>query len=224
MLAACGNSSASSQKEALSVQESANDKEYAEYTGYQFSGSDPWGGTLTITIKSITDGKMDRTFIDSFENHTLYQAQNETVLKNAAAYFDIQGEDVEQKDVSFAYRGTMELKDGKITVTFDSGSVTSASPEGGSSYRFAESLSDSGLSHQVVLDKAVNGPYVRYIVQEGDSIHSIAKEHGISTKQLAILNQVVITETAKAHGLVFDDAAEYAKYLFPGEELLVPNS
>ena len=63
-----------------------------------------------------------------------------------------------------------------------------------------------------------------YTVQEGDSIHSIAEAHGLSTKDLCILNQTVIIETAKAHGLEFDEVTEYAKYLYPGEVLLVPNN
>lgn len=54
------------------------------------------------------------------------------------------------------------------------------------------------------------------------TVRSIAEEFGISTKDLAILNQTVIIETAQAHGHQFDDVIEYAKYLFPGEELLVP--
>ena len=45
--------------------------EYAEYAGYQFSGTDPREGTLTITVGSILDGKMEWIFTDSFEDHTL---------------------------------------------------------------------------------------------------------------------------------------------------------
>ena len=110
-----------------------------------------------------------------------------------------------------------------MTVTFDSGAVTNASTEGDSTYRIAEALSGSGLPDQVVLGRTVDGPYVSYTVQSGDSIHSIAKAHGISTKDLCILNQVVIIETAKSHGYEFEDVTEYAKYLYPGEVLLVPN-
>ena len=38
-----------------------------------------------------------------------------------------------------------------------------------------------------------------------------------------ILNQLVIIETAKSHGLESDDITEHARYLYPVEELLVPN-
>lgn len=221
LLAACGNASPAAE-EPSAVSALTDEEAYADYAGYQFSGKDPWDGTLTITVKSILDGKMEWTFTDSFEDHTLYQVRKDTVLEDGKADFDLQGEDVENEDVSFAYQGTLELKDGQITVTFDSGAVTEESPEGGSSYHAAEALSGSGLSAQAVLSKTVDGPYVSYAVQEGDSIHSIAKEHGISTKDLCILNQTVIIETARSHGLEFDDVTEYAKYLYPGEELLVP--
>ncbi len=59
-------------------------------------------------------------------------------------------------------------------------------------------------------------------MKEGDSIHSIAEEFGVTTKELAIINQTVIIETAQAHGHKYDDVIECAKYLFPGEILMVP--
>ena len=210
LLAACGGSG----NETLPV----SDAEYAEYVGSQFSGEDPWGGTLTITVRSIIDGKMDWTFTDTYEDHTLYQEQTETPVKDGAAEYEIQGKDVENDKDSFSYQGTMELRDGRIAFRFLKGSVTTSSPEGDSDARMAEALS----SNEVILEKAADDSLTTYTVQEGDSIHSIAKEYGISTKELAILNQTVIIETAQAHGHQYDDVIEYAKYLFPGEVLQVP--
>ncbi len=63
----------------------------SEYSGYQFSGKDPWDGTLTVTITNIADGKMDWTFTDSFGDHTLFQVQKETALQDMKAAFDIRG-------------------------------------------------------------------------------------------------------------------------------------
>ena len=191
-----------------------------EYDGYQFSGQDPWGGSLSVTILSIRDGKMDWSFTDSFEGNTLYQVQKETELQDGKADFDLQGKDVEHDNVSFAYQGALELKDGKLSVSFRSGSVTEESAEGSSVYHAVEALSEG--TNQVLLERTADGPYMTYVVQSGDSVHSIATAHGISTKELCILNQIVIIETAKAHGYEFEDVTEYAKYLFPGEELLVP--
>ena len=214
ILGACGGSG----KDKLPV----SDSEYAEYVGTQFSGQDPWGGILTITVRSIIDGKMDWSFTDAFDDHTLYQEQSKTLIQDGIAEYSLEGKDVENDNISFSYEGTMELRDGQITFRFLKGAMTTSSSQGGSDARMAEALAESGISNEVVLVKAADDSLMTYTVQEGDSIHSIAKQYGITTKELAIINQTVIIETAQAHGHQFDDVIEYAKYLFPGEELLVP--
>lgn len=214
VLAACG----SSKNEKLPVSDDA----YAEYVGAQFAGQDPWGGKLTITVRSIVDGKMDWTFTDAFDDHTLYQEQSETVIQDGSAEYSIKGKAAENKNVSFSYEGTMDLSEGQITFSFLKGSVTMKSSSGNSDSCVAEALEASGISNEVVLVKAADDSLTTYIVQPGDSIHSIAKQYGISTKELAILNQTVIIKTAQAYGHQFDDVIEYAQYLFPGEELVVP--
>ena len=214
ILAACGGSG----NDKLPV----SDTEYADYVGTQFSGQDPWGGNLTITVLSIVNGEMDWTFTDAFEDHTLYQEQSKTQIQDGNAEYSLQGKDAENESVSFSYQGTMELRDGQITFRFLKGSVTTSSTEGDSDARIAEALEESGISNEVVLAKAADDSMTTYTVQEGDSIHSIAEQFGITTKELAIINQTVIIETAQAHGHQFDDVIEYAKYLFPGEVLQVP--
>ena len=214
LLTACG----SSKDEKLPV----SDDTYAEYVGTQFAGQDPWGGELTITVRSIVDGKMDWTFTDSFDEHTLYEEQGGTAIQDGSVEYSIQGKDAENKNVSFSYEGTMELSEGQISFCFLKGSVTTKSPNGDSDARAAEALEASGISNKVVLVKTLDDSLTTYTVEQGDSIHSIAKKFGITTKELAILNQTVIIETAQAYGYQFDDVIEYAKYLFPGEELVVP--
>lgn len=201
----------------------APDSEYAEYAGAQFSGEDPWGGNLTVTVQSVVDGKMSWTFTDVFEDHTLHAELSETPITDGVATYDVQGKDVESDNITFSYQGSMELKDGRVYFTFERGSVITGSSEGGSASRMAEALEDSGASSQVVLAKAPDESFTTYTVQEGDSIRSIAKEYGISTRDLAIINQTVIIETAQSHGYEFDDVIKYAEYLFPGEVLLIPS-
>ena len=214
LLTSCGSSA----KDKLPV----SDPAYADYVGTQFSGKDPWGGDLTITVRSIIDGKMEWTFTDTFDSHTLYQETGGTPISDGAAEYSIQGKDVENAKASFSYQGTMKLHDGQIAFSFLKGSVTDTSAEGDSDSHIAEALQESGLDNEVVLQKAADGSMTEYIVQSGDSIHSIAKQFGITTKELAIMNQTVIIQTAQAHGHQFDDVIEYAKYLFPGEVLQVP--
>ena len=195
-----------------------SDPEYAEYVGTWFRGEDPWGGELTVTIRSIVGGKMDWTFTDAYDGGTLYQEMKGTDVKDGTVPFDVQGKDAEDRNTSFRYRGTMELKDGAVAVTFESGAVTKKTPDGVSTVRGAE----TPASARVLLERPDESELNTYTVQSGDSIHSIAKRYGISTKDLAIMNQTVIIETAKAHGYEFDDVIEYAAYLFPGEVLVVP--
>lgn len=214
LLAACGNTG----DEKLPVSDAA----YADYAGYQFSGQDPWGGELTVTVRSIVSGKMDWTFTDTFEDHTLYQEQSGDPIREGNVEYRIEGKDVEHENISFSYEGSMELRDGQILFRFLKGAVSSAAAEGGSESRAAEALKDSGMQNEVVLKKTADDSLTSYTVKEGDSIHSIAKEFGLSTKELAIINQTVIIETAQAHGHQFDDVIQYAEYLFPGEVLLVP--
>ncbi len=198
------------------------DEEYMDYVGRQFTGKDPWGGALTVTVRSIVDGKMEWTFTDMFDTSTLYQLVEETPVDNGPADFSVQGKDVENKNVTFAYEGKIELKDSAVTVTFGSGSGTTKAKGGDSSDRVAENLQSSGLSDKAVLEEDTS--LDTYTVQSGDSIHSIAKAYGITTRELAIMNQTVIIETAKKHGYDFDDVIEYANYLFPGEVLRVPSA
>lgn len=61
-----------------------------------------------------------------------------------------------------------------------------------------------------------------YIVQAGDTLHSIAEAHGTTTAQLALLNRNVIIKTAQEQGYYFDNPVLYAHYLFEGEELILP--
>ena len=159
---------------------------------------------------------------DSFDDHTLYQKQSETAIQDGIVEYSVQGKDAENDNVSFSYEGTMKLSDGQITFSFLKGSVMTKSSDGDSDAYIAEALEASGISNEVVLLKVADDSLTTYIVKEGDSIHSIAKQFGISTKDLAIINQIVIIETAQAYGYQFDDVIEYARYLFPGEELAVP--
>ena len=91
--AACGKLSAGS----APIYAVTDETTYLDYAGYQFSGADPWDGTLAVTINSIIDGKMEWIFTDSFKCHTLYQVQQGTVLQDGKAAFDIQGSDVENE-------------------------------------------------------------------------------------------------------------------------------
>ena len=140
ILTACGSSASS-------------DDPYSSYANWEYQGNDPWEGELSIVIKSITDGNMVWSFSDSFDNSVLTQEEITTVLQDGKGTFDIQGADENDENITFAYQGSIELKDKDFVITFDSGAVDSASPEGGSQTRIAEALEASGIDNEVTLDR-----------------------------------------------------------------------
>ena len=130
--------------------------DYTDYVGYQFSGKDPWEGDLAITIRTIENGKVAWTFTDVYEENILYAEVTDTPIEGYTAFFDIQGADVANENLTFQYTGFIDFADGTLIVTFQTGAVTSESAEGGYSARIADALVDSGLSNQVTLTKVVD--------------------------------------------------------------------
>ena len=163
LLAGCsGNAGApsgveSSQSESSGRSAASSDSEYEEYVGNLFVGQDPWGGTLAVEVKSISEGKASWTFIDASEGSTLYQDVTDTKIADGRAEFTLAGRDLENDD-TFEYSGTLELKDGAVVMTFLSGAVATHSSEGGSSSRMAEALAGSGLSNSVTLYRSQTKP------------------------------------------------------------------
>ena len=78
------------------------------------------------------------------------------------------------------------------------------------------------VDEEIYKDIKVDAGHKVYVVQAGDSLHSIAEAHGTTTAQLALLNRNVIIKTAQDNGYYFDNPVLYAHYLFEGEELLLP--
>ena len=55
----------------LIVGATAESADLTGYIGSAYSGVDPWGGTLTVTVRDIRDGRMDWTFTDDGETKLL---------------------------------------------------------------------------------------------------------------------------------------------------------
>lgn len=120
--------------------------DYKEYLGYQFSGKDPWGGELAITVRTLENDKLTWTYIDvlgSGETSITVYNELETEFKDGTTSFTVKGD---EDDYSFNYDGTLTLKDGKLEVKLSSGALEEKSTEGGSASYQVGPLDDAAKS------------------------------------------------------------------------------
>ena len=129
----------------------ADNGEYAEYLGYQFSGQDPWGAELAVTIREIKDDKITWTYTDTLTKDITVYKELTTTLKDNKSSFTVKGKD---GDNSFSYSGTLSLKDGKLTIKYSKGELTTKSSEGDSSSYQVEALEKAAKT--VTLTKVVD--------------------------------------------------------------------
>ena len=130
-------------------------KNYDEYLGYQFSGKDPWGNELAVTIRTLEEDKLTWTFTDVVgEGETSLTLYNEltTDFEDDKTAFTVKGN--ADATYTYEYTGTLKLADGKLTITFEKGALTSNSPEGGSSSHQVEALEEA--TRTITLTKVVD--------------------------------------------------------------------
>ena len=125
---------------------------YEPYRGYQFSGTNPWGQELAITVRSVKDGKMDWTYTDTAGDLILYQELEGTPLNDMTAEFRVEGDAA--VNVKFSYTGTITMKDGNLTVIYTGGALETVSSEGGSMARMVDAVPEAERTvSKVILDK-----------------------------------------------------------------------
>lgn len=132
-----------------------NKTNYDEYIGYQFSGKDPWGNELAITIRTLEDNKLTWTFTDVYgkgdDSITLYN-EITTEFNDGKTSFNVSGN--AEKDYTYDYSGTLTLKEGNVVIVYESGQLTSNSTEGGSTSHHVAALEDG--DKDVTLIKVVD--------------------------------------------------------------------
>ena len=129
-------------------------KDYKEYTGYEFEGSDPWGNVLSINLKELKDDKYTWTFnVVIGEGEAALTLSNEFTneIKDDEIKFEVKGVSLEDSTISYVYTGTITLKDEKLIVKYEKGQLIEASPEGGSASYQAEGLEEG--TNEVTLTK-----------------------------------------------------------------------
>ena len=162
VLAGCGSSSsetttaAETQAAETTVAETtAATGSYDEYVGKQFAATDPWGGEISVTVRSIADGKMEWTYTDVLTDVTVYN-DNTTDFADGKSDFTFEGTDSEGK-YTFTYSGTIELKDGNVVITLSDGACTSVSESGGGSAYQVGPLSDDAKTITLPVHEATAG-------------------------------------------------------------------
>ena len=127
---------------ALIVGATAESADLTGYIGSAYSGVDPWGGTLTVTVRDIRDGRMDWTFTDTLDGMTLTQDLEGTALSGDTAAFHVEGA-AEVDHETFDYEGTIALRDGVVYVAYTRGELTEHSEEGGSTAYHVAALDET---------------------------------------------------------------------------------
>ena len=110
--------------------------------GRQYTGLDPWGNPLTITIDSITDETINWTYTEDFDGQMLIQSFEDTELIDAQASFHVEGTIQDAEYIICDYSGTMTVEEDTLTLTYTAGEMTEESSEGGSTAYHVEALEE----------------------------------------------------------------------------------
>ena len=132
----------------------AKKNDYKEYIGYQFSGKDPWGGELAITVRTLENDKLAWTYTDVLgegESSVTVYNELETEFKDGSTSFTVKGN---EDNYSFNYVGTLSLKDGKLIVKLTDGALEEKSTEGGSASYQVGPLEEAART--ITLEKVVD--------------------------------------------------------------------
>lgn len=121
-------------------------------SGRQYSGLDPWGNPLTITIDNIQDGKLNWTYAEDFAGQVLIQSFEDTELIDGQTTFHVETAIQDAEYITCDYSGTMMIEDDTITVTFTAGEMTEESSEGGSTAYHVAALEEA---NRTVVLKAI---------------------------------------------------------------------
>ena len=117
-----------------------------------YVGQDPWENPLTVEIEAVEDGKLTWRYTEDFAGQALEVAFEGTELTDGAAQFHVEGAVRDNENTTCDYTGTLELKDGAVTVTYAAGQMTESSPEGGNTAYHVEALDEAARA--VTLQRA----------------------------------------------------------------------
>lgn len=117
--------------------------DYSDYVGKEYTGEDPWGNLLSVTLKSMEDNQVTFDYVLSLGDAldmNLFVTESTGELKDGVIPFHITATAEENESLHFDYTGSMTLKDGSLFVIYDDGQVNEESSEGGSAGYQAQAL------------------------------------------------------------------------------------
>ena len=108
---------------------------WSDYMGKQYAGEDPWGNPLTITLQGMEGNEISFEYLSVIgegESARTFLAKASGALSDGTVPFHITASAQGYEAMHLDYSGSLTLKDGRLFVTYDAGSVVEDNPEGGS--------------------------------------------------------------------------------------------
>lgn len=104
-------------------------KYYKDYIAKEFSGLDPWGGKLIVNILYCDEDKIEIEWTNEFDDDGEYRKISKRLIldmnDDLISQYDIcikqALSDDKNEYLSYSYAGTIQLIDGKVLISFNSG-------------------------------------------------------------------------------------------------------
>lgn len=109
--------------------------DWSNYMGKQYTGKDPWGNPLSVTLKGMAGNEVSFAYesvIGEGEFTRTFLAESSGELTDGAIPFHVTATAKEYEAMHLDYSGRLTPKDGSLFVSYDTGSVVEESTEGGS--------------------------------------------------------------------------------------------
>ena len=117
----------------------------SDHIGEKFTGEDPWGNPVSIELKSAEGSTVTFEYtavIGEGEYKNTFRAEFSGESPAGSMPFRVTAAAQENEALHLDYSGTLTLKNGALFVTYDAGSVTEESTEGGSASYQAQGLEE----------------------------------------------------------------------------------
>ena len=127
--------------------------DFSDYIGKKYSGEDPWGNPLSITVKSAEGNTITFEYmavIGEGEYISTFLTESSGEFLAGSIPFHITETAKENEAIHLDYSGFLTLRNGNLFVTYDAGSVIEESTEGGSAGYQAQGLEEEDKTVELI--------------------------------------------------------------------------